>query len=349
MILPQTYVVTLAVMIFGMLCLGSWANTLKLGGNWRFELYYFDFAFGVLVVSLLLAFTVGSAGYDGFSFLDDLMHAGKRQWFYAFVAGVIFNFANILLTAAVSVAGMSVAFPMGIGSALVVGSLLSLLVRRSGNPMSMLAGCLTIMVAVVAAGLAYSALGVIRHEALAKAGKARSTRQPSAIKGIMLSLVSGLLMGSFAPLTQNAMEGELGLGPYSVAAVFAAGIFVSTFVFGIFFVNLAVEGEPVEILDYFKARPTKHLLGLSGGVLWAIGATAVLVAGAVPVEAHLGASLTYQLGQAFAVIAALWGLLAWKEFRGADIKISFMLLVMLVLFIGGLTLISMAQVYVPKG
>ncbi len=349
MILPQTYVVTLILMIFGMLCLGSWANTLKLGGAWRFELYYFDFAFGVLLVSLLLAFTVGSAGYDGFSFLDDMMHAGKRQWFYALVAGVIFNLANLLLTAAVSVAGMSVAFPIGIGSAVVVASLLNLIVRPGGSPMLILAGCLSIIVAIVASGIAYSALGVIRHEKLAKAGKAKSTRRPSDMKGIILSLVSGILMGSFAPVTNNAMEGELGLGPYSVAAVFALGIFFSTLVFGVFFVNLAVEGEPVEILDYVTAPLARHLLGLSGGVLWALGAAAVLVAGSVPAQAHLGASLTYQFSQDFAAIAALWGLLAWKEFRGADMKISFMLLVMLVLYFGGITLISLTQVYVPKG
>jgi glucose uptake protein len=349
MILPQTYAVTLIVMIFGMLCLGSWASTFKFGGTWRFELYYFDFAFGVLLASLLLAFTVGSIGFDGFSFTDDLLHAGKRQWFYAFVAGVIFNFANMLLTAAVSVAGMSVAFPMGIGTAVVIGTLLNLLVRKAGNPLLLLAGCLLIMVAIAADGFAYSALGVARHLALAKAGKAKSTMRPSSLKGIILSLVSGLLMGSFAPLIQNSMEGELGLGPYSVAAVFGVGVFFSTFAFNMFFVNLAVEGDPVEIGDYFKARATLHLLGLSGGVLWALGATAALVAGAAPMGTRLSPSLAYQLSQGFAVIAALWGLLVWREFRGSDLKIKLTTVLMLLLYIGGLVLISMAPLYVRRG
>lgn len=349
MILPQTYIATLIVMIFGMLCLGSWANTFKLGGKWRFELYYFDFALGVIVAATIIAFTVGSGGFDGFSFLDDLMHAGKRQWFYGFVAGVIFNFANMLLMAAISVAGMSVAFPLGIGTAVVIGSMLNLVIQRTGNPMFLLAGCLLIMLAMAADGFAYGALLVRRHEALARAGKAKSTRIPNALKGILLSLVSGLLMGSFTPLMQHGMEGDLGLGPYSISAVFAIGVFFSTFGFNMFFVNLAVEGDPVEIGDYFKARLKLHLLGISGGAIWATGAIAALVASAAPAEAQLGTALHYQLTQGFAVVAALWGLLAWKEFQGADAKIKLTTVLALVLFLGGLVLLSLAPLYVRKG
>ncbi|MDR3701296.1 MAG: GRP family sugar transporter [Candidatus Sulfopaludibacter sp.] len=346
MLLPQTYVVTLIVMIFGMLCLGSWANTFKMGGRWRFELYYFDFALGALVAAMLLAFTVGSTGFDGFSFTDDLMQAGKRQWFYAFLAGMIFNLANMLLTAAISVAGMAVAFPIGIGSAVVVGSLLSLLLGHESSPMFLLAGCVAILFAIVADGIAYSSLGVLRHEALARAGKAKSTRRPSSLKAIVLALVSGLFMGSFAPLIQNSMEGDLALGPYSISALFAMGVFFSSIAFNIFFINLPVEGEPVEMRDFFRARPKKHLLGWSGGALWAAGSTAILVAASAPAHANLGQPLTYQLTQAFAVIATLWGLLAWKEFSGSDGKVRFLSMVMVVLYVAGLVLISLAQVYV---
>ncbi len=346
MLLPQTYVVTLAVMIFGMLCLGSWANTFKLGGRWRFELYYFDFALGVLMAALLLAFTLGNTGYDGFSFLDDLMHTGKRQWFYALIAGVIFNLANMLLTAAISVTGLAVAFPLGIGSGMVIGSLLGLALGHGGNPMFLLAGCVVILFAIVADGLAYSSLVVLRHEALARAGKTKSTRRPGSGKGIVLALVSGLFMGSFAPLIQNSMEGDFGLGPYSVGVLFAIGVLFSTIAFNMYFLNLPVEGEPPDLRDYFRARPKKHFLGWSGGVLWALGSTGVLVAASAPAQANLGQPLTYQLSQAFAVLAALWGLLVWKEFSGADAKVKFLSMVMVVLFVAGLVLISMAQVYV---
>src|ERR1041384_2224076 len=110
MILPQTYVINLFVMILSILCMALWVSTFKLAGNWRFELYYFDFTFGLAIAAVIYAFTVGALGYDGFNFLDDLQHAGKRQWLFCFLAGMIFNFANLLLMSAVSVAGTLVAF-----------------------------------------------------------------------------------------------------------------------------------------------------------------------------------------------------------------------------------------------
>ena len=105
MILPHTYLVTLLVLLLSMICWGSWANTQKMTGKWRFELFYFDYAFGVLLTAVIIAFTLGTMGFDGFSFLDDMMNAGKRYSAMGFGAGVIFNLANMLLVAAISVAG----------------------------------------------------------------------------------------------------------------------------------------------------------------------------------------------------------------------------------------------------
>ncbi|SPE36045.1 Putative integral membrane protein (fragment) [Candidatus Sulfopaludibacter sp. SbA3] len=161
--------------------------------------------------------------------------------------------------------------------------------------------------------------------------------------------MSGLLMGSFAPLIQNAMVGDLGLGPYSVSAIFGAAVFFSTFAFNLFFVNLAVEGEPVDIGDFVRAKPKVHLLGFGGGALWTLGATAAMVAAAAPPAAHLDVSLGYVLNQGFAVIAALWGVLAWRELHGSDLKVKLMAVVMLILFIGGIVLISLAPLYVRRG
>jgi glucose uptake protein len=348
MVIPQSYIAALIVMIFGVLCLGSWASTFKLGGKWRFELYYFDFAFGVLLACLILAFTVGSNGFDGFSFVDDLMHGGKRQWFYGFVAGVIFNCANMLLMASVSVAGMSVGFPVGIGTATVVGAILGLLVRGGTNPLLVAGGCLMLLAAVAAGAAANNGRGILRHEALAKAGKAKSTRRPTSIKGIILAVISGLLMGSFTPLVQQGMEGDLGLGPYAIMFVFGVGVFFSTFAFNMFFVNLAVEGEPVEIGDYFRTNPKVHLYGLSGGAIWTIGATAVLVAGAAPAGANLGVPLNFGLSQFYPILAALWGILVWKEFSDADMKVKLTSLLMLVFYVCGLVLLSVAPLFVKK-
>jgi glucose uptake protein len=348
MILPETYTAALLVMILSMLCWGSWANTYKLAGKWRFELYYYDYAFGLLAMSVLLAYTVGNLGYDGFSFVDDLMHAGKRQWLFGFLAGVVFNLANMLLMAAIAVAGMAVAFPVGIGVALLVGVILNYVIKPVGNPALLFGGCLLVVAAIVVDAAAYHMLNRLRHEQLARAGKARSLRRPSIPKGVMISLVCGLLMGSFFPLVAKGQEGDVGLGPYSVAVVFAIGVFVSTFVFNLFFMNLPVEGEPVELRDYFLGKPVQHLLGFLGGAIWCGGGVAAFVAASAPREVNIGPAISYAMGQGSTLISALWGLLVWREFKGADLRIKLLLAVMLVLFGCGLALISMAPLYAGK-
>jgi glucose uptake protein len=346
MILPQTHAAVLILTILSLFCWGSWANSYKLAGKWRFELYYFDFAAGVAIAAFLYAFTVGNLGYDGFSFVDDLMHAGKRQWFYGFMGGVIFNLANMILLSAISVAGMAVAFPVGIGVATIVGTTLAYSAKSTGNPALLFAGCVLIAAAVVAAALAYGFHAVLRHEELARAGKAASTRRPSSIKGIVLALVSGLLMGSFFPLLDKAREGDIGLGPYAVAAVFAMGVFLSTFVFNVFLMNLPVEGEPLEMLDIFKSSLKQHLLGLAGGVLWCTGMVMSLIAGSAPTEVRMGTAAGYLLANGFTLIAALWGILLWKEFKGADLRVKVLAVFMFLLFACGLLLISQASVNV---
>jgi len=332
-------------MILSMLCWGSWANTYKLAGKWRFELYYFDYAFGLLIAALILAFTVGSLGFDGFSLMDDLMQAGKHQWVYGFLAGVIFNLANILLMAAIAVAGMAVAFPIAIGLALIIGVGLNFLIKPAGNPVLLFSGCVLILAAIVVDATAYHLLGILRHEEQARAGKAKSTRRPTSTKGVVLALVCGLLMGLFYPLVEKAKEGEVGLGPYAVGVVFAVGVFLSTFGFDLFFMNLPVEGDPVEIGDFFKGKPKQHLLGIAGGMIWCIGGIASFVAASTPPEVQVGPAISYAMGQGATLVSALWGLLVWKEFKGADVRIKGLLALMLLLFCGGLALVSIAPLY----
>jgi glucose uptake protein len=346
MILPQSPAAVLFLMILSLLCWGSWANTYKLAGKWRYEIYYFDFALGVVIAAFIYAFTVGNLGFDGFSFMDDLMHAGKRQWLYGFMGGVIFNLANMILLGAISVAGMAVAFPIGMGVAIIVGTILAYAAKAAGNPVLLFAGCALIAAAVVAAALAYRFHAILKHETVARAGKAASTRRPSSIKGTVLALVSGLLMGSFFPLVDSARAGDVGLGPYAVAAVFAVGIFVSTFVFNVFLMNLPVEGEPLEVLDLFKSTPKEHLLGLEGGALWCTGMVASLAAGSAAAEIQVGGVAGYFLAQGSALIAALWGILLWKEFKAADLRVKTLVVLMFLLFAGGLLVIAQASLYV---
>jgi glucose uptake protein len=346
MILPQTYTAALFLMILSMICWGSWANTYKLAGKWRFELYYFDFAAGLLIAAIILAYTAGSLGYDGFTFRDDLLHAGKRQWLLGFGGGVVFNLANMLLLGAISVAGMTVAFPVGIGLALVIGVLLNFILRPAGNATLLFGGCVLVLIAIVADAYAYSLRGRIEHENLAKRGQAKSTRRPTKVKGIVIAAISGVLMGCFFPLVEMGSEGDVGLGPYSITVVFALGVFVSTMVFNLFFMNLPIEGPPVELRDYvMKAGIGHHLLGLAGGAIWCVGAVAAFAAASAPPEVHVGPATSYAMGQGATLISALWGLLLWREFKGADLKIKGLIAVMLALYACGLVLVSMAPLY----
>jgi glucose uptake protein len=358
MILPHTYGATLVLMILSMLCLGSWANTYKLSGKWPFELYYFDYALGLLLASLLFAFTLGNLGYDGFTFLDDVLHAGKRQWLYAFSGGVLFNLANMFLVAAISLAGMAVAFPVGMGVALIGGVVLNYLLRPAANPAFLFIGCALVAAAVIVDAFAYRALGMLRHEELAKAGLAKSTRKKAPVKAIVLALVGGLVMSAFLPLVERAQDGELGLGPYAVIVFFAAGVFFSTFALNIFFMNLPVEGDPVEFSHYFKGSPSQHVLGLLGGAIWCAGAVASFVAASANADSgagtlsltdsatRVGPAASYAMAQGATLIAALWGVLAWKEFKGGDTRVKALAALMFVLYACGLVMVSLAPLYV---
>ncbi len=330
MILPQTYAAALLLTVVSMLCWGSWANTFKLSGKWRFELFYFDYSLGVLLAAAIYALTFGDMGTDGFGFLDDLQHAGRRQIGFGVLGGVIFNLANMLLVAAISVAGLAVAFPVGIGMALVIGVIWNYILKPQGNPILLFSGAAIIVGAIVVDALAYRAYG--------------SQKKVNA-KGIVLSLVSGVLMGSFFPLVEIGKTGPLGLGPYAIGFVFAVGVFVSTFGFNIIFMNMPVEGKPVAFSEFFKGTFGQHALGVVGGMIWYTGAIANFAAASAPESVQVGPAISYAIGQGATMVSALWGLLVWKEFAGADSRVRTLIAVMLVLFVVGLGLVSIAPLY----
>ncbi|MGA2327548.1 MAG: multidrug DMT transporter permease [Bryobacteraceae bacterium] len=344
MVLPQTYLAALLLMILTMICWGSWVNTFKLAGKWRFELFYWDFILGAALAAALAAVTFGTLGFDGFLFTDDLMRAGKRNIVYGMGAGAIFNLGNMLLLAAVSVAGMSVALPVGLGLGLIVAAIWGHASHPESNPTMLLAGLAIVLAAIVVNTYAYRRMELAKARLAIKAGKGKGTVPKTSWKATILSAIGGLLMGSIYPLVEFSQKGDAGLGPYAMAFVFAAGIFFSTFIFNLFFMNLTVQGEPVEILDYLRGTWKQHGLGVLGGMVWATGTIASFVVASAP-EARLGPAMRYGLGQSAAVVGALWGLLAWKEFRGADVAVRILMGVMLILFAGGVTLAAVARLY----
>lgn len=345
MVLPDSYTSALLLAILSMICWGSWANTKKLTGDWRFELFYFDYAIGVSLVTTVAAFTFGMWGFDGLLFTDELMVSPKRSMFFAVLAGVVFNLANMLLVAAIAIAGMAVAFPVGIGLAFVIGVVLSYILNPQGSAGFLFTGVVLVSAAIVVCSLAYQELARARSIKEISTGRAKSTRVRTGWKGIMVSIVAGILMGFFYPIVEVSKEG--GLGPYSVAFFFGLGVLGSTFIFNIYFMNLPIEGEPIGLKPYLTAPKVYHLWGLLGGMVWAIGGVSNFVASSAPVEVQVGPAISYALGQGATMISALWGVLVWKEFAGAGSKASYLLVIMFLLFLSGLTLVSLAPVFSP--
>ncbi|MGA7245987.1 MAG: GRP family sugar transporter [Terracidiphilus sp.] len=329
MFLPETYQVTLALMILSMLCWGSWANTLKLCPKFRFQLFYWDYAIGLFAGALLLGLTAGSVGHSGSQFLAAVVETTPSRMLWAICGGVIFNIANLLLVAAIDVAGLAVAFPVGIGLALVVGAVSSYLVSPAANPLLLFGGVALVALAIIVDAAAYR-----KREATAKATTTR---------GIVLSLVAGVLMGSFYPLVAHAMRGSDSPGPYAIAFFFAIGVLISTVPANLLLMFKPLDGKPpVNGADYWHAPIGWHAAGVLGGAVWCVGAVANFVASG----AHLvGPAVSYSIGQGATMVSACWGVFVWREFAGAPRAAHMLLVLMFVFFIMGLGAIALAPLY----
>lgn len=355
MILPTTYSAALLLLIVSMLCWGSWANTQKLAGKWRFELFYYDYSIGVLLCAVVAAFTFGSWLPKELTFQDNFLIAGKRQMAYGVAAGAVFNLANMLLVAAIAVAGMSVAFPIAIGLALVIGVVWNFALNPQGNPLLLFAGAFLVVIAILINAFAYSTYLDQKNQAAKppaarpvaarpNAPRGRPTVQPAgASKGIVLSVIGGILMGMFYPLVEIGKGGDAGVAPYGIALLFGAGVLLSTLLYVPFFLNFPVEGRPIGARQYFSGNTKQHLLGILGGIVWMTGAVCNFVAASSPATLQVGPAVSYALAT---LISALWGLLVWREFRGASSRVRILLVVMILVFLAGLGMISYAPIAV---
>ena len=331
MLIVESYPLAVVMCILTMLCWGSWANTQKLASKeWRFQLFYWDYAIGVLLLSLLLAFTLGSTGSGGRGFLADLRQADPKWLGSAFVGGVTFNLSNILLVAAIDIAGLAVAFPVGVGLALVLGVITAHAVTGQGNVPMLALGVVGIMVAIILDGLAYKRLA--------------SGGQKTPTKGIVISVIAGLLMGWFYSFVAHAM-GQIDpatkalepgkLSPYTAIVMFSAGVLVSNFLWNTIMMMKPLSGEPVPFGDYFsKGNLRLHLIGILGGMIWNAGMSFSIIA-----STKAGAALSYGLGQGATMIGALWGVFIWKEFKGAPAGTNKFLAAMFLFYLLGLAVL----------
>jgi glucose uptake protein len=343
MTLPHTYGMALMLTILTMICWGSWANALNLAKGWRFELLYYDYSIGVALGAALAGLTFGTWGSDGIRFMDDLSHAGTTNILSGFTGGVIFNLSNILVVGAISVAGMGVGFPIGVGLALIVGVIWNYIVNPQGNPVLLFGGVALIVGAIVVDAIAYRTLAASRSVPGDKADAA--AKKAATWKGIRLAIIGGILMGMFYPLVEIGKTGPNGLGPYAVGFVFGLGVLASVFVYNLYFLRFPIEGKRLSFGDYLKGSPWVHFLGIVGGIMWMTGSLSNFVAASAPKALQVGPAISYAIGQGSTMVGALWGVLVWKEFAGGGARVNRLLVLMFALFMTGLAVVSIAPLY----
>ena len=332
MVMVNSFAIAVILLFITMLCWGSWANTQKMATKkWPFQLFYWDYVIGIFLCALIFGLTLGSSGESGRPFIDDLLQADFSSIMAAFLGGVIFNLANILLVAAIDIAGMAVAFPIGIGLALVIGVVVNYVKYPIGDPILLFTGVLLVVIAILIDAKAYKNISAADSKV--------------STKGILLSLIAGVLMGFFFRFVADSMSAdysnpEVGkFTPYGALFIFSIGIFISNFLWGSMIMAKPFSGPPVKYKDYFTQGNLKlHSIGWLGGIIWAIGMSFSLLA-----SEQAGFAISYGLGQGATMVAAIWGVYVWKEFESADRKTKKMINMMFLFFIVGLATIIYAR------
>ncbi len=333
MVVIQTYAVAVVMLFVTMLCWGSWANTQKLASKkWPYQLFYWDYVIGVLLLAVILALTMGSFGPVGRPFFTDLAQASGSSIVLAFIGGVVFNLANILLVVAIDIAGMAVAFPIGIGLALVIGVVVNYIATPLGNPFILFLGVALVVAAIVLDAFSYKRLP----------GQDVNTTA----KGIGVSILCGILMGFFylfvaASISENFVDPDPGkMTPYTAVVIFSLGVVLSNFLWNTIFMKKPVSGESVSYRDFIRmGTPKLHMIGIFGGVIWSLGMSFNIIA-----SGQAGFAIAYGLGQGATLISALWGVFIWKEFQNAPKGTNLLLSLMFLCYLGGLGLIIYARI-----
>ena len=315
--------------IITMMGWGSWANTQKLAGkeDWPFELYYWDYAIGVFLTGILFALTLGSFGNVGMGAAANLGQASAVPIGDAILSGALFNVANILLVVAIDAAGMSLAFPVGVGLALVIGTVRSYIQAPKGDPTLLFAGVALIVVAMIMSALAYSKLPPVAGRRLGR--------------GLLYAVLAGCLMGSFYPMLVRAVSPDFSSGaieagfltPYTALLYFGIGLLLSNFVVNTIFMKAG--GKTYG--RYFGGGPKLHSLGILGGMIWMAALGLNVIASGVA-----GPAISYALGQGATLVAAIWGVFIWKEFKAAPASAYPFIVLMFLGYTNGLALIGVA-------
>jgi glucose uptake protein len=326
---PESYAIVLTFMIISMICWGSWANTVKLCPGYRFQLFYWDYVIGLIAATVAWGLTLGSVGTTGPPFLHSVGTTSAHAAWLAIAGGIVFNVANLLLVAAIELAGLAVAFPVGIGLALVVGAVSSYVLSPKGNPVLLFGGVALVVGAIIFDAIAY---------------RERETGRPKARgRSLIITLIAGLLMGTFYPLASGAMSGARGTGPYAAVFFFSLGVAICALPMNYLLMRFPLDSsEPAAMSGYSGAPMRWHIAGMLGGAIWCTGALMNFLASKANI---VGPAVSYSIGQGATMISAAWGVFVWHEFASASARAKRFLAWMFVLFICGLGAIAVVPLF----
>jgi glucose uptake protein len=333
MYIVSSYTIAVIFCFITMLCWGSWANTSKCTNEkWPFTLFYWDYSLGLILAALIYGITMGSTGSSGRSFLEDVAQADVNSILFALLGGAIFNLSNLLVIAAITIAGFSVAYPITGGLALVLGVIIVYIKVPTGNPLLLFLGVGLIVTAIIV-----NAIG---------SAKMSAKKGDTSKKGIVIAILSGIIMSFFYRFVSDSMSTDFitpkpgKLTPYSAILVFSVGLFISNFVWNSFFMYRPLTGRPVSYKQYFvNGTLIQHAIGILGGIIFNTGFLFSLVA-----SDKAGPAISYGLGQGATMIGAAWGIFVHKEFKGAPATVNRLLIIMFMTFIIGLTFIILARI-----
>lgn len=353
MFTPSTKISALLMSLLSMVCWGSWGNFLVFAGErMRFELFYVNYSIGAFLVALLGAVSLGNVKTDGHrgdrTFADDFSDIGSDRYIFAFLAGLVFSTAILALCKGIAMLGLALAFPLCIGTALVLGTVLTYVIKPSGDAALLFLGVFVAFCAVCAAAFMYRLKEQQQRDAREKGAQAESypvsaKGEPTMTRKVAVCILGGVLMGCWNPIVALAGE-DPGLSPYASFVLFTAAIALSGMVLLPLVIAFPLEGGPGdsvrEVLGKWTRTPAVcHAYGFLGGAVWALGTLANVVAGD---SKQLNSAGIYAIGQCANVAAICWGIFLFREFKGTDLKVKGLIVTVLILYGTAIALISLA-------
>jgi glucose uptake protein len=318
MISDSSFPIAFGMLMCGMICWGSWPSAEKITRNWRTEFFHLDFSLGLFLASLL-AIGIYKQSDPGAAFLKGLLEADRSAWLWALGGGAFMNAGNLALLAGIRRVGIAVAFPISVGLSIVVGTLLTYLVNPKGNLLFLGAGVVLIFLAVITNSVAYGYR------------KTDGSNKHRSINDLAICVVSGTLFMCSGPMFAKAISSTKPLDPNGTCILYALGSLIIAGPLLIYLTRHPIEERPFSFIAYLHGSTRNHLAGLIGGGIWGAGMLLVFLPANI-----VGPALALAVGQADPLVAALWGVLIWGEFRGAPASARALLASMFILYVAGL-------------